>query len=525
MIAWQNDPDGYAVTTLTTTGAVLALAESATSGSVQWFSRWIAEGGHADSAVLALDGHTVRILQGANAGQGLLIVWAIENGIASNELVLMLLGEGYGSASTGINSNNDGYGPVPATTLPGAVPLILLPTGIITIPIPMQTRAALRLMAKATLTAIKTLKARATLKLQAKPLAANAIPAPSGLGAAMKIISDPWQKDRILDQYLRLWFYGHPRQCAVAVNIDHGTEFQPAWTWENPGTTQPAILKIDGADIPGDGLIHQITVRVWQAVSGKTSLSSTITLFEKTPKPALADQPDWCGATLIRQGTPELADLTRIDWRHDGAVAMVARYPKWNNATAKAVTTQSIIGYADYDEDHFIMENMGLLLDIFNFQTVRDVTFGVCAIGHNELGPPLFAPPVSIKVRRLPEAITPTSPDQATAQNWKTQIVPRSSYSIPTTFNAWLRSEVTQSLGRSLSTLDNNVVDQALYRLFLKIKDAIRQGGTVTLDNLGRFEARWNTTRTTRSVAFVASPGYQEGTRAGRIMTDEEAKA
>ena len=165
MINWQNDPDGYAVTTLTTTGAVLALAESDTSGPVQWFSYWIAEGGHADSAVLAMDGHTVRILQGENAGQGLLMVWAIENGIVSNELVLMLLGEGYGSASygsastgntgtgntgtanaialrsratlklvakgalSGINSNNDWYGQVPATTLPGAVPFILLPTG------------------------------------------------------------------------------------------------------------------------------------------------------------------------------------------------------------------------------------------------------------------------------------------------------------------------------------------------------------------------------------------------------------
>ncbi len=103
-ITWQNDPDGYLVATLTATGAVLAVAQSDATGPVQWFSRWIAEGGHRESATLQIDGNTARVLQGEKAGQGLLVVWAIAAGITSNELVLMLLGEGYSSASTGTES-------------------------------------------------------------------------------------------------------------------------------------------------------------------------------------------------------------------------------------------------------------------------------------------------------------------------------------------------------------------------------------------------------------------------------------
>ena len=58
-----------------------------------------------------------------------------------------------------------------------------------------------------------------------------------------------------------------------------------------------------------------------------------------------------------------------------------------------------------------------------------------------------------------------------------------------------------------------------------QIKDLIRRGGRVILDDLGRFEARWNETRTVRSVGFAPSPGFIAGTRAGYPLTDAQAKA
>lgn len=76
MITWQNDPDGYLVETITTPGRVLAIAQTDSTRPVQWLSRWIAEGGHEDSARLEPYGNTARVIQGEKAGQGLFIVWA-----------------------------------------------------------------------------------------------------------------------------------------------------------------------------------------------------------------------------------------------------------------------------------------------------------------------------------------------------------------------------------------------------------------------------------------------------------------
>ena len=74
-------------------------------------------------------------------------------------------------------------------------------------------------------------------------------------------------------------------------------------------------------------------------------------------------------------------------------------------------------------------------------------------------------------------------------------------------------------------TKRRNIVETALEKTLFQVKEATRKGGTVTLDDLGRFEARWNEARTVRSVAFAPSPGFREGVRAGSILTDAQAQA
>lgn len=695
MINWQNDPDGYAVTTLTTTGAVLALAESDTSGPVQWFSYWIAEGGHADSAVLAMDGHTVRILQGENAGQGLLMVWAIENGIVSNELVLMLLGEGYGSASygsastgntgtgntgtanaialrsratlklvakgalSGINSNNDWYGQVPATTLPGAVPFILLPTGgpdgkpcfqsgtiphngisqarfiapsrgtftigykvssegnydfltaktqfsannlfrvsgvtnwaTATVTVVegetlditytkdgsavggldagwftvafesdacilqgraalslhlrgglsgakttnlMQGKTLLALTAKATISTKKTLKAKAAFRFMARHGIAQP---PSGLAMQMKIIADPYRPDVILDQYLRVWFNGHPGQCRIALKLDDNAEFEPAFVWQNPGVIHPAIIKIDSAEIPADGQTHRLTVSVWQAIGYKTSARSSINDLARTPNLRPVTQPEWCGITAIRQGEVirrvsggsnyiigHINDLTRIDWRHTGAVQIMARIPR-HPKPGKTLYSTLIVGYADHDETTFYAEQIGAQLDWTN-GLPEPVTFGVAAIQHGTFGPVTWAnTPVNIiAVYPNPTDIS-TNPDviagtvETLDLGWMKekigqQVFAQFGWSYPGYYDS-VTAEV-----RKRRDIVRSAIDQTLRR----IKDITRQGGNVTLDDLGRFEARWNEARTLRSVALVASPGFITGVKTSQVLTDAQAKA
>ena len=538
-LTWRNEPDGYAVATLTTPGAVLAMAETDAPGPVQWNSRWIAEGGHRASAVLAIDGQTARVLQGENAGQGLLVVWAIENGIASNELVLMLLGAGEGSASTGNadtgtgtdigtdNARDSGDGSNSGDSGDG------LSANALTL-LPIQGQARLSLTAVGALHSVKPLQAKAKLRLIARHGTAQP---PSGLGMQMKIIADPYRPEVILDQSLRVWFNGHPGQCKVALKLDDGAEFQPAFVWQNPGVTQPAILKIDRAEIAGDGQSHLIKVSVWQAVGNRTSARATLSDYAKTPTVRPATQPEWCGATPIRQGETlystdgyhsvmgHISDLTRIDWRHTGAVQIMAKVPVANEKTAGFHQSIVTLGYADHDETRFVAEAVGLLIGWRN-GLLHEVLFGVASIHHGQFGPVTWAnAPVNIREILHRPAGPPLTPDEqaGTARvlrlDWMKDEVGKTIFAE----NGWIYPGYPGS--SAADTQRRDIVNTTLDKALRKIKDLIRRGGRVMLDDLGRFEARWNETRTVRSVGFAPSPGFIAGTRAGYPLTDAQAKA
>ena len=58
------------------------------------------------------------------------------------------------------------------------------------------------------------------------------------------------------------WIYWcWTNQCTLTLQMDNGPEFEPSFTWQNPGTTHPAILRVELSELPGDGSIHAITVR------------------------------------------------------------------------------------------------------------------------------------------------------------------------------------------------------------------------------------------------------------------------
>lgn len=91
-IFWDNDSDGYAVATLATPGTVLATARTDHGAPVAFYSAWTPEGGDAESVIIESDGYEARIVQGENAGQGLLVLWAAADGDFSPEITLMVLG-------------------------------------------------------------------------------------------------------------------------------------------------------------------------------------------------------------------------------------------------------------------------------------------------------------------------------------------------------------------------------------------------------------------------------------------------
>ena len=298
----------------------------------------------------------------------------------------------------------------------------------------------------------------------------------------------------------------------MAYQVDDQPEIQPAATWENPGTTQPAILRIDGAEIPGDGLTHRVTVSAWQQVGTATSPRASVSEYLATPDVRPTAVPEWCGATLKRQATGlqyhstgQLPDLVEVKWRHPGAVALFAKFMK----SGKTAIVQ--VGVADHQEEHFMAEGVSAKLG-YTFAPAN-VYFGVAAIARGTYGAITWqSAPVQIKgfdAFQIPE---PAHPDAATRQELD-------NYEFAAAILALLQAELGASAPVNLST----IATQTRLKLLLRIKDIIRQGGSVELADLGTFKANWSPSG--RSVGFTPSLGFKVGTARGKPLTDAQAKA
>ena len=423
----------------------------------------------------------------------------------------------------------------PAYTPPSGASLVFsfVPTQTTGGPVAMAARAALALVGRANLViqALAPLRALGTLSVQAigilrslgtlliKALARiglvgqrTAPAAPRGLGMKMTLVTDPRRPALILDQFLRLWYWGLPSAVRVAYQVDDQPEQQPVAIWENPGQTQPAILRIDGAAIPGDGRTHRVTVSAWQQVGTATSPRATVSEYLSTPDVRPSAVPEWCGASLQRQAlglanhaTGQLPDLVAVTWRHPGAVAIFAKFMKGGR------TTLAPLGVADYQEASFLAEGVSALMGYT--ASPAPVYFGVAAIARNTYGAITWqAAPVPIK--GFEAFVTPQAPppEGATRQDLADAQVEIS-----------VVADLAASLGVSAPANLDTLVRTTQLKLWRRIKDVIRQGGTVELADFGTYKANWSASG--RSVGFIPSLGFKAGTAIGKPMTDTAAQA
>ncbi|MFZ1538842.1 MAG: hypothetical protein WAT23_15850, partial [Chromatiaceae bacterium] len=239
---------------------------------------------------------------------------------------------------------------------------------------------------------------------------------------------------------------------------------------------------------------------------------ASVSEYLATPDVRPTAVPEWCGATLQRQATGlalhstgQLPDLVEVKWRHPGAVALFAKFMK----SGRTAIVQ--LGVADHQEEVFMAE--GVSAKMGYTAALANVYFGVAAIAKGTYGAITWqASPVQIKGFDsfvLPEA---PSPDAATRCDYD-------SYQFGEAVMATLQAELGASPPVNLST----ILNQTRLKLLLRIKDIIRKGGTVELDNLGTFKANWSPSG--RSVGFVPSLGFKVGTALGKPLTDAEAKA
>ncbi len=389
----------------------------------------------------------------------------------------------------------------------------------------MRAAATLSLIAQGRLRRPTPIRAQATLTVTAHALA------PRGLAARLNVIRDRLT-DAVLQQALNVWVQTAPPGLHLAVRVDDGPTVEAAFTWENPSSGLPAVLRIAATELPQDGFTHYLTVSAWRETAGCRSATATFTFKAQLAAPPVP-MPDYIGARLIRQNSTELPDLVEITWRASTAVVVIAQLRKQD----RRYWVTARLGVADREDTRLLSEGVGVRFPYPNDQRYP-VYFGVAGLRSGRESPIRWCEtPLLIQASDgKPQNIVMTPDLQAgTARTLKGAVNDPNYY---TYFSLEIRDAVRAQIG-TLPANGNTIISQALYRLFLKIKDVVRKGGTVTLDHLGTFGVSWTNPRTTRDKVtgvetvipgyrqptFIARPGYQEGTKAGLILTDDEAKA
>jgi nucleoid DNA-binding protein len=406
-----------------------------------------------------------------------------------------------------------------------AATLTLTATGRLRQPSPLRARAVLTVTARGRLRRPARLRAGAVLAITAAAFA------PKGLGAKLQVIHERFT-NTVLQQSLQVWVQTAPPGLRLALQMDDGPAVEAPFVWENPRGGLPAVLTLAGTALPQDGFTHYLTILAWRETAGIASARSRFTFpvqFAAPPVP----MPEWVAARLLRQNGSELPDLVEITWRARTAVAVVANLrPQASGQSAVNVA----LGAADRDESRLLAEGIGVRFELQD-NKLYPIYFGVAGIRGGHQSPVRWtAAPLLIQASDgRPATATVQTPDDVagTARQLVSSII----VGTASPFKTELQAAVLAQLG-ALPTHGNTVIEQALYRLVLKIKDVTRKGGTVILDDLGTFGVRWSAPRTARhpvtgietvlpaqrQPTFTASIGFKAGTRAGTILTDAEAR-
>ena len=137
----------------------------------------------------------------------------------------------------------------------------------------------------------------------------------------------------------------------------------------------------------------------------------------------------------------------------------------------------------------------------------------MAAVARNQYGPITWAVQ-PVKIPGFEETNPPTVPDPDRLSREALN---------GTELGDWVRDALAAQLGASAPLNLGTIVTRTQLKLWLRIKDIIRKGGTVVLDDLGTYKANWSLSG--RSVSFVPSLGFKVGTALGKALTDAQAMA
>lgn len=337
------------------------------------------------------------------------------------------------------------------------------------------------------------------------------------------------------NDFLMLWTGTNPTAIQVQVDVEDITDpagfldvdYTNATTYAESSVGM-SMVKLEDEIIPRDGLTHALKFRIRYNCGGDVSpwveSDWQIAVYKLAPP----EPPTNVSATLIRDRVDVIPDRVRINWV----------WAVTNPGDVVEVYAIDFLGkkHLIYEESDNAVTNC-TVENVSRFYKVSQppagqtaYRFGVLAKNRSTKSDMTISDVVSIT--SAIEDTTPPTPDEVagTAED--------------ITFSGFIQKlaiEVNADL--SLTPENRSIVNTNAYTLvrdmFRAIRKVIMTGGSVAIEDIGVFKAKWSKERmgrnpsngeavlipASRGVGFTPSIGFKTGTKLGQILTDSEAKA
>lgn len=286
-----------------------------------------------------------------------------------------------------------------------------------------------------------------------------------------------------------------------------------------------SLIKADSQIVPQDGLGHAVKFRVRYNVNSDVGAWVTLADAFITYQMAAPNPPASLTVTLLRDRSDTIPDVVKLDWVKAGV----------NPGDGVEIYATDYLG-----KKHSIYSSNGAELTA----RVENISrFVVQDTGPAVARPYAFsivATNISAKSEETDAAapLNITSKVKTTAAPTPDELAGTAESVNHATFKAQVFANVLAAMG-TLPAEGQNIVNTAVDQFVLKMKDVIRKGGSVTLDDFGVMTAKWTNERLARnpstgapivvpayrSLGFTPSIGLKTGTKNGTILTDAQAKA
>lgn len=286
-----------------------------------------------------------------------------------------------------------------------------------------------------------------------------------------------------------------------------------------------SLLSSDTQVVPRDGVGHAVNFRLRYNVHGDMGAWVPVNNAFITYDLATPNAPVSLTTSLLRDRNDVITDLVQFNWVKDGV----------SPGTGIEIFATDYLGKR---HSLYVSNGPELTCRVDNISrfVVQDTgpavtrPYGFSIVSTNLSGKSIetnAAPNLNITSKVKP--VVPPTPDELAGTAVDVNYA---------SLKANVFADVLSAMG-ALPTEGLSIVNAAIDKMVLKMKDVVRLGGSVELQDFGIIEAKWTNERLARNpstgapvvvppyrgTGFTASLGFKTGTKNGTILTDVQAKA